>query len=532
MNVKDLNNIFLAGSYLGSTPAIDHNLYIKDNIIYLANYRAGMRVLKVNNYDSANIEEIGYFDVHPGSDSASFNGAWSVYPYFSSGSVLISSIEGGLFVVKADGAGPPSPTNAPTPAPPTSPPTAFVCSGGLTPVEFHLLTDEWSDEDNHVQIIDVSTGNVVLMRADNTYSTVAGVLEVDRVCLPAGQYRITFYDDFGDALLANSYFKLFVGGVEKWNDDGVASSVKEVSHDFSIGSTKSTPAPTKAPTKPPTPAPVKQPTSAPVKQPTPAPVKQPTPAPSKAPTPSPTKVPASAPVKQPTPAPSSGNLGPCASGQKLASFELLTDNWSRDDNYFEIVDRTSNQVKLSRAKGQYPVGAGRLQSDSACLSAGGYKITVYDDWPTDGLTGDSYFKLLIDGKEEWSSSSVAEVFDVASYEFTITGASCPNGQSPAVFELMTDEWSNVDNHFEIINLTTNQVMLSRTKGNYPQGAGKLQSDTVCLPSGDYKITVYDDFPTDGLTSTSYFRFSINGVVRWTDGNIPEIFTAESYKFSL
>jgi hypothetical protein len=512
MNVKDLNNIFLAGSYFGPTTAVDHNLYIKDNIIYLANYRAGMRVLKVNNYDSANFEEIGYFDVHPGSNGASFNGAWSVYPYFSSGSVLISSIEGGLFVVKAVGTGPPAPTNAPTPNPPTSPPTNFVCSGSLTPVEFRLLTDEWSDVDNHFKIIDVSTGIVVLMRADNTYSNVAGVLEVDRVCLPAGQYRITFYDDFGDTLLANSYFKLLVGGVEVWNDDGVASSVKEVSLDFSIGSTKSTPAPTKSPT--------------------PAPVKQPTPALTKAPTPSPTKVPTSAPVKQPTPAPSSGKVGPCASGQKLALFELLTDNWSSNDNHFEIVDRTSNQVKLSRAKGQYPAGAGKLQSDSACLPAGGYKITVYDDWPTDGLTGDSYFKFMIDGKEEWSSGSVAEVFVVASYDFTIAGASCPSGQTRVVFELMTDSWSNVDNHFEIVNLTTNQVMLSRTKGNYPQGAGKLQSDTVCLSAGNYKITVKDDFPTDGLTANSYFKFSINGVVKWTDGNIPEIFTAESFNFSI
>merc|ERR1711879_1032729 len=44
--------------------------------------------------------EVAYFDVWPDSDSARFNGAWSTYPFFNSGTVIISSIEGGLFVVK------------------------------------------------------------------------------------------------------------------------------------------------------------------------------------------------------------------------------------------------------------------------------------------------------------------------------------------------------------------------------------------------------------------------------------------------
>jgi hypothetical protein len=154
MDVRDLNNIKLASSYFGDTAAIDHNLYIQDNIIYLANYRAGLRVLKVNDYNTANFQEIGYFDVHPGSNAANFNGAWSVFPYFSSGIVLISSIERGLFVVKPSVVNPtsPPPTPAPITAPPTNSPTAFTCTGGTTEVAAHLLTDQWSDEDNHFKI--------------------------------------------------------------------------------------------------------------------------------------------------------------------------------------------------------------------------------------------------------------------------------------------------------------------------------------------------------------------------------------------
>ena len=37
---------------------------------------------------------------YPSSDSASFNGAWSNYPYFESGNVIVSGIEQGLFVLR------------------------------------------------------------------------------------------------------------------------------------------------------------------------------------------------------------------------------------------------------------------------------------------------------------------------------------------------------------------------------------------------------------------------------------------------
>merc|ERR1719491_940567 len=61
---------------------------------------------------NAELTEVAYFDVYAPSDSANFNGAWSNYPYFASGNVIISSIEGGLFTVKQEA---PGPTPAPTP---------------------------------------------------------------------------------------------------------------------------------------------------------------------------------------------------------------------------------------------------------------------------------------------------------------------------------------------------------------------------------------------------------------------------------
>lgn len=49
-------------------------------------------------------EEAAFFDVRPEDDeeggAATFNGAWSVYPYFNSGYLVVSSIERGIFSLK------------------------------------------------------------------------------------------------------------------------------------------------------------------------------------------------------------------------------------------------------------------------------------------------------------------------------------------------------------------------------------------------------------------------------------------------
>lgn len=99
---SDLDNPILSSTYSGITRAIDHNGYVKGNKYYLANYRAGLRVLDISNIESTinSMNEVGYFDTYPESDSPDFDGAWSVYPYFSSGNIVISDIKRGLFVIR------------------------------------------------------------------------------------------------------------------------------------------------------------------------------------------------------------------------------------------------------------------------------------------------------------------------------------------------------------------------------------------------------------------------------------------------
>ncbi|WP_378180011.1 choice-of-anchor B family protein [Aquimarina sp. SS2-1] len=97
---EDLDNPKFHMSYNGPTPAIDHNGYVKGNKFYLANYRAGLRVVDISDIANKNITEVGSFDSYPSNDSAGFNGAWNVYPYFNSGNIVISDIERGFLLVR------------------------------------------------------------------------------------------------------------------------------------------------------------------------------------------------------------------------------------------------------------------------------------------------------------------------------------------------------------------------------------------------------------------------------------------------
>ena len=98
-DLADLDDPFLLTEYMNPTRATDHNLYVRGDRLYMSNNRAGLRVLDIS--DPEKPFELGYFDTTPWSaDEAGFDGTWSVYPYFGSGSVLVSSRREGLFIVR------------------------------------------------------------------------------------------------------------------------------------------------------------------------------------------------------------------------------------------------------------------------------------------------------------------------------------------------------------------------------------------------------------------------------------------------
>ncbi len=86
------------GTFTTGLPAIDHNMYFHEGFVYQANYRSGLRIWDTRN-SVTNPVQVGWFDTYAANDNPSFNGAWSVFPFFESGTVIVSDIEGGLFVL-------------------------------------------------------------------------------------------------------------------------------------------------------------------------------------------------------------------------------------------------------------------------------------------------------------------------------------------------------------------------------------------------------------------------------------------------
>jgi choice-of-anchor B domain-containing protein len=101
-DTSDLRAPFLAGSHFSDSPSIDHNLYVRGNHVFQANYRSGVRILRLGDLSIGEMAEVAYFDTTPADDLPLFSGTWSVYPYFESGYIVASDIARGLYVLRPD----------------------------------------------------------------------------------------------------------------------------------------------------------------------------------------------------------------------------------------------------------------------------------------------------------------------------------------------------------------------------------------------------------------------------------------------
>ena len=100
-DVQDLEEPVLIGEHFSEGTAIDHNQYVSGNLLFQANYAAGLRMLSLSDVADGELTEIGFFDVYPEDDAPVFtNGSWSTYPYFKSGYVVVTSRLDGVFIVR------------------------------------------------------------------------------------------------------------------------------------------------------------------------------------------------------------------------------------------------------------------------------------------------------------------------------------------------------------------------------------------------------------------------------------------------
>ncbi len=100
INITDLDNATLGINQSIPGNAVNHNNYVKDGRLYAANYTMGLRVLDCTNGNF--MTEEAYFDTYPENDGGTFNGVWSVYPYYDDNTIILSDFQRGLFVLKLD----------------------------------------------------------------------------------------------------------------------------------------------------------------------------------------------------------------------------------------------------------------------------------------------------------------------------------------------------------------------------------------------------------------------------------------------
>jgi len=252
LDVRNLSKPVMVGVHSGRTDAIDHNLYVVGDLVYQANYRAGLNILQIQDISKAKFIESGYFDVYPDSNSNNFNGAWSNYPFFPSGVVIVSGIEQGLFMLEVGYIAPP-PTASPTR---TQSPTKLAAPTYLpfwelkssNPSQCEITDDELCVTDGAGNYEDYEKCTYVALR--DMILTSSGYFETDRS--RNGEYdkiiiREKFYfTDLDGKHNFPTSLTLAAGDTVRWFSDGFSENA---GYRLCASSVTNTLSPTKSPTK-------------------------------------------------------------------------------------------------------------------------------------------------------------------------------------------------------------------------------------------------------------------------------------------
>jgi choice-of-anchor B domain-containing protein len=120
LDVGDLRTPSLVTSYTGANTSTDHNGYTVGDRYYVSHYKRGLVIFDLTNPRA--LTEVGSFDTYlsPSANSAGTDGAWGVYPFLPSGTLLVSDIENGMFLLRRNETLPPPPPPPPVSNPPPS----------------------------------------------------------------------------------------------------------------------------------------------------------------------------------------------------------------------------------------------------------------------------------------------------------------------------------------------------------------------------------------------------------------------------
>ncbi|MFM9995899.1 MAG: choice-of-anchor B family protein [Phycisphaerales bacterium] len=97
-NIENLANPRLTAVFTNGLLAVDHNEYVHNGYLYQSNYQSGMRVWDLS--EPLSPVEVAYLDTYPSNNSNGYGGNWGNYPFFASGTIVMSDRQNGLFVLK------------------------------------------------------------------------------------------------------------------------------------------------------------------------------------------------------------------------------------------------------------------------------------------------------------------------------------------------------------------------------------------------------------------------------------------------
>ena len=86
--------------FIAAPGSIPHNVLVDGNRLVVSHYTEGVQLLDISNAEQP--RRIGFYDTYPGGPGG-FNGAWGAYIFPGSNIIIVSDINGGLFVIEYTG---------------------------------------------------------------------------------------------------------------------------------------------------------------------------------------------------------------------------------------------------------------------------------------------------------------------------------------------------------------------------------------------------------------------------------------------
>lgn len=94
-DISDLGSPIQVDGFTADPNGDAHNVHIRDNLAFVAHYTEGVHILDIT--DPATMRQAGYFYTYNG--GGLFDGAWGVFNYFPSGTIVVSDMQSGMFLV-------------------------------------------------------------------------------------------------------------------------------------------------------------------------------------------------------------------------------------------------------------------------------------------------------------------------------------------------------------------------------------------------------------------------------------------------